>query len=466
MTVATPAPPTPPERVLPTLNKDGTRRWLRPKVAKGPFWRRRLATACALIALFTVIPYLRVNDKPIVLLDVVHRRFTLFGTTFHPTDTALLMLLLLAVFVTIFLLTAILGRVWCGWACPQTVYMEFLYRPIERWIEGTRARQLRLDVEGPNARRFVKNAVFLAVSMFLAHTFLAYFVGVESLARWVTRSPFEHPAAFLVMAGTTALMFLDFGWFREQVCLVACPYGRFQSVLLDRRSLIVGYDPLRGEPRAPLKGRTTEKGDCIDCSACVIVCPTGIDIRDGLQMECIHCTQCIDACDAVMEKVGKPKGLVRYGSRDEFEGKPRKILRPRVVLYPALLVVIVGALGWALAHRSPLDVTVLRGLGAPYAVLPGGQVSGPIRVKVVNRSGAERRYTVSIAEPPGLSLIAPVNPFTLGDGRTETSGMFVNAPASAFRNGLLEIVVRVEDDSGFVEEIPYRLLGPSRGGEP
>ncbi|HLB37401.1 MAG TPA: 4Fe-4S binding protein, partial [Gemmatimonadales bacterium] len=221
--------------VLPTLNQDGTRRWLRPKLSRGRFFRRRRGLAWVLIALFALIPYLRLNGKPLILLDVVRRQFTMFGTTFLPTDTVLLMLLLVGIFLAIFWLTAVYGRVWCGWACPQTVYMEFLYRPIERLIEGGSRAQSDLDRRGWALRRLIKHAVFVGLSLFLAHTFLAYFVGVEELRRWVTRSPVEHPAAFLVMATTTALMFLDFGWFREQVCMVACPYGRLQSVLLDRR---------------------------------------------------------------------------------------------------------------------------------------------------------------------------------------------------------------------------------------
>ncbi|MDP2703585.1 MAG: 4Fe-4S binding protein, partial [Candidatus Rokubacteria bacterium] len=272
-----PAPPPLPsatkERVLPTLNVDGTRRWMRPKLFEGRFLRRRRALAWALIGLFTVLPYLRMSGKPVILLDVVNRRFILFGATFLPTDTMLLMLLLVGLFIGIFLLTAIYGRVWCGWACPQTVYMEFLYRPIERLIEGGPRAQRDLDDRRLAPQRLLKYAVFGALSMFLAHTFLAYFVGVEALRHWITRSPFEHPAAFLVMAGTTALMFLDFGWFREQVCVVACPYGRFQSALLDRRSLIVGYDFRRGEPRGRLARRAGDGpgappralGDCIDC---------------------------------------------------------------------------------------------------------------------------------------------------------------------------------------------------------
>ena len=233
-------PPEATERVLPTLNPDGSRRWIRPKLFPGRCWHRRRTVAWGLIAVFTLIPYLSMRGRPLILLDVVHREFTLFGTTFLPTDSMLLMLLLVGVFLGIFLLTAVYGRVWCGWACPQTVYMEFLYRPIERLIEGNTTAQERLDRHPLHPRRLLKYAVFVACSMFLAHTFLAYFVGVRALAHWVTRSPFEHPVAFLVMAGTTALMLLDFGFFREQVCMVACPYGRFQSVLHDRRSLIVG----------------------------------------------------------------------------------------------------------------------------------------------------------------------------------------------------------------------------------
>ena len=263
--------------------------------------------------------------------------------------------------------------------------------------------------------------------MFLAHTFLAYFVGIEALRHWITRSPFEHPAAFLVMAGTTALMFLDFGWFREQVCMVACPYGRLQSVLLDRRSLIVGYDYRRGEPRGHLARRserghdaaTHSRGDCVDCGACVVTCPTGIDIRDGLQMECIHCTQCMDACDSVMDRIGRPRGLIRYSSRDELGGAPRRILRPRLIFYPLLLLAVWGMLGWSLAHRQSADVTVLRGVGSPFTLLPSGEVSNQIRIKIVNRSAGDRRYLIELVNGEGLHLIAPDNPV---GGRHGTCG--------------------------------------------
>jgi len=458
-----PAPPPMAERVLPTLNPDGSRRWIRPKLSRGPWWRRRLAVGWALIVLFTAIPYLRMNGKPLILLDVAHRRFTLFGTTFLPTDSMFLMLLLVGLFVGIFLLTAIFGRVWCGWACPQTVYMELLFRPLERLIEGNRGRQMKLDREGPDGRRMLKNVIFVFISLVLAHTFLAYFVGIDALVRWVTGPPAEHWPAFLVVAAVTGLMMLDFGLMREQVCLVACPYGRLQSVLLDRRSLIVGYDARRGEERALLRARTGPDrafGDCIDCGACVVTCPTGIDIRQGLQMECIHCTQCIDACDVVMAKIGKPLGLIRYGSRDEFSGKPRRVLRARIVIYPLIMLAVWGGLAYALAHRGSADVTVLRGIGAPYGVLPDGRISNQLRVKLVNRSGTTRRYAIAIEHAPELTLVSPDNPLEVGAGQSATASVFVMAPRAAIPHGLREIRIEVKDGAGFETEVPYRLLGP------
>jgi cytochrome c oxidase accessory protein FixG len=377
------------------------------------------------------------------------------------------MLLLVGTFLLIFLLTAIFGRVWCGWACPQTVYMEFLYRPIEALLEGNRARQLKLDREGPDFRRFAKHGVFVIFSMFLAHTFLAYFVGTEALARWITRSPFDHPAAFLVMAGTTAAMLLDFGVLREQVCLVACPYGRLQSVLLDRRSWIVGYDAGRGEPRSRLGTRPDRASgpDCIDCRACVETCPTGIDIRDGLQMECIHCTQCIDACDRVMDKIGRARGLIRYTSRDELARAPGRSFRARLVIYPALLLVAWGSLGWALAHRPSADVTLLRGIGVPFTILPDGQISNQMRIKIANRGEEERAYRLELVDAAGLTLVAPDNPVRVPADKLVETTAFVVGDDDAIPGGTRDVVLRVDDGAGFVADKPWRVLGPEEDEE-
>jgi cytochrome c oxidase accessory protein FixG len=450
------------ERVLSTLNVDGSRRWLRPRPSPGRFadWRRGVAYALMLV--FFLIPYLRIGGLPVMLFDLPRRRFDLFGTTFLPTDTLLLALLLVGLVIFIFLLTALAGRIWCGWACPQTVYMEFLFRPVERLLEGGPRGSQQLDRGGAlHPRRLLKYLVYAGLALFLAHTFLAYFVPVSELAQWVRRSPVQHPTSFLVMLGTTALVFFDFAYFREQTCLVACPYGRVQSVLLDRRSVIVGYDARRGEPRMKgVKERPAGAGDCIDCRLCVLTCPTGIDIRDGLQMECIHCTQCMDACDAVMTRIGRPLGLVRYSSRDELEGRPTGLLRPRVVLYPLALAVAVGLFVFGLGARAAPDVALLRGLGAPYTLEPDGSVVNQVRLKITNRGRQDRAIRIGLAGVDGATLVAPQNPLPVPAGQARTTSVFVVAPATGFPHGERPVTFRLGDGARWSRDFPYRLAGP------
>jgi cytochrome c oxidase accessory protein FixG len=458
-------------RVLPTLNQDGSRNWLRPKPSAGRWWRRRRVVAYALMLLFFAIPYLRVHGKPAILLDVPRRQFTILGTTFLPTDTMLLMLLLGILIISVFLFSALFGRVWCGWACPQTVYMEFLFRPIERLIEGGRSGSLRIDRSGHHLdpRRLLKGAVYLLLALFLAHTFLAYFVGIDALVRWVRLSPYEHPAPFLVMAVTTLLIFADFAWFREQTCLIACPYGRWQSVLLDNQSMVVSYDYRRGEPRMHgVKDRPATAGDCVDCSACVLTCPTGIDIRNGLQMECVHCTQCMDACDAIMDQVGRPRGLIRYSSRDALAGKRWHILRPRVLIYPVALAAFVGAFAWSLGTKQTADVTLLRSQAEPFSIEADGRISNQVRVRIANRGRDERDYHITISGADDGQVIAPVNPLEVEENEIETTSLFVLLPRRVFVNGEHNITITISDGHGFQQSYPFNLLGPvdSTGSPP
>jgi cytochrome c oxidase accessory protein FixG len=452
-----------PEPVLSTLNVDGTRRWIRPRLSPGPWWASRRVTAYLLMAVFLLVPYLTIGGRPVLLLDLPRREFSLLGATFLASDTLLFMLLFLSLMLAILLVTALFGRVWCGWACPQTVYMEFLFRPIEAWLEGGWRGSKKLDRHRRHLhpRRLAKYAIYAVLSLVLAHTFLAYFVPVGELARWMTRSPVEHPTSFAIVMLVTAMIFIDFTWFREQTCLVACPYGRFQSVLLDRRSLIVGYDPRRGEPRSKeILARPPGSGDCVDCRLCVLTCPTGIDIRHGLQMECIHCTQCMDACDSVMTRFGKPRGLIRYGSRDEFDGRASRVLRPRVVLYPAALAIAVGLFGWFLGTRSDAEVTVLRGIGAPYRVEHDGTVVNQVRIKIMNRSRADRRFAITLDDPAGARLVAPVNPMPVAAGRALTTSVFVVSPRRGFHGGERPTTLKLDDGRGWAETVPWRLLGP------
>jgi cytochrome c oxidase accessory protein FixG len=446
------------------MMEDGSRRWLHPRVARGPYLRARRILAYVLIAVFTLLPYLKIGGKPAVLLDLPQREFTVFGFTFLSTDTLLLALALLTLVLGICLVTALAGRLWCGWMCPQTVYMEFVFRPIERLFDGPPGARHRPGRKRTTPRTLAKYALYLLISAYLAHTFLAYFVGVEALAQWVRRSPLEHPLPFLVMLAVTGLMMFDFAFFREQMCIVACPYGRFQSVMLDRDSLIVSYDPRRGEPRGKLGDRKSGQphGDCIDCGGCTDTCPTGIDIRDGLQLECIACTQCIDACDGVMAHIGKPKGLIRLSSQAAIEGHPGRWLRVRVVLYPALMLVLATVFLVVLASKKSADVTVLQGFGMPYSETSPGEITNQVRVVIDNRSGRDAVYRIAVADNTQAHFVRQPEPIPLAAGQTAKTPVAIMAPATAFSRGIYDIQLRVSDDKAFQQEVACRLLGPVR----
>lgn len=464
-----------PGQVLATLHPDGTRKWIRPKLSPGRFLSRRKVLAWSLIAFFVVAPWIKVAGKPLIFLDIVHRQFTLLGTTFRPFETPLLMLLLLTIFIGIFLATALFGRTWCGWGCPQTIYMEFVFRPLERLFEGSPQEQAKRDREGGGLRRWVKNGVFAVIAAFLANTFLAYFVSWDQLLTWMTSPPADHPAAFSVMLGVTALMVFDFVYFREQTCLVACPYGRLQAALFDRDTWIIGYDTSRGEPRGKMRKKKKEqdgdattavaeppRGDCIDCKACVATCPTGIDIRDGVQLECIACAQCIDACDAIMDRIGRPRGLVRYTSEAVLAGEPQPhFLRPRTIVYTAILLLLASALTVALFNRPDAKVFALRALDAPFNVLPNGVVHNRLRLKVHNVTAEPRTYTLEVVGLPTDAVIAPEFPMTVAGGEQRTTSVFIKLPEDAFdARGKRPVQLRVSDGNGFETELTYTLLGP------
>lgn len=446
---------------LNSLKPDGSKRIITPRLAPGRFWNRRRMVAYGLVVLFVALPFMRVDTHPAFLLDVIHRQFWVAGHLFLPSDTVLLMLLGFVLLFGLVGTTAAFGRVWCGWVCPQTVYMEFFFRPLDRMFNTQIGWQ-----------RLLRKLLYGVLSFLLANLFLSYFVGTDALSEWVWRAPSAHPGAFALVVIVSGMMLFDFGFFREQMCTVACPYARLQSVMIDRQTLIIGYDRGRGEPRRKGKQRDGA-GDCIDCGKCVAVCPTGIDIRRGLQLECIGCAQCIDACDDIMVQLHKPTGLIRYDTQAALEPQfaqdtvpiPtwRRMLRPRIVAYGVIVLIAAGCLAGSVLAQKSVRMKLLRGQGRPYAVM-GEHVQNHVRVHVTSRMADTLPVTVvaqAIDPHVGLSIVSPQAIITLPPaGQGETS-MFVSAPTHAFHNGKLVITVSLQSSDGrTIDSAPFVLLGP------
>ena len=410
-----------------TIRADGSRPFLHPSDAHGRFNRARRISALALMVFYFSLPWITINGYPAVFLDVAERRFHLFGITLAAQDLWLLFFVITGLGFSLFFVTALLGRVWCGWACPHTVFLDHVYRRIERWIEGDAVKRRALDraplSAAKIARRTAKHGLYVLVSAVITHLFLAYFVSLPEVWSMVRAAPTEHWGAFGFIVFTTGLVYFNFAWFREQMCIVICPYGRMQSALIDDHSLVVGYDARRGNPPTPAArrgltadfsagvslaeavkaglpiGGAASGGDCVACNRCVQVCPTGIDIRQGLQMECIGCTACIDACDDVMTRLGRPRGLIRYDSQAGFNGERTRWIRPRTILYFVLLLIGVAVTTRALMSVKPATAGITRMTGAPY-VVDQNAVRNQFLVRIVNKRNVPVEFVVELAQTP------------------------------------------------------------------
>ncbi|GJM44352.1 MAG: cytochrome c oxidase accessory protein CcoG [Gemmatimonadota bacterium] len=448
-----------------TINDDGSRNFLHPADVHGRWQVRKNIIWGILLAIYVGTPWILIGGRPAVHIDIPGRNAFLFGHTFTNQDFYLMFFLVSGLGFGLFVVTSMLGRIWCGYACPQTVFMEGVFRRIERWIEGPRDARIRRNL-GPNTRdkvtrKLVKHAVFLILAYLTAHVFLAYFIPARELVRVVTQPPSAHWAAFLWGLFWTGILYFDYGWFREQTCLIICPYGRAQSAMHDRDTIVIGYDEKRGEPRSK---KTQEGGDCIDCFRCVAVCPTGIDIRDGLQMECVGCANCIDACDDIMERTQRPRGLIRYDSQRAFEeGTRRSFFRPRLFLYAALGLAGLLVFGFTVSRRDAFELRVLRSQGLPYQLEPEA-IQNVYSLRIQNKRDEPAvfflRMDVPDSAPASLNVVVPqprLEVPALGDVRSPIMGRVSRQDWVAS----FAMTVAVTDSAtGHTQTVDVRFRGP------
>jgi cytochrome c oxidase accessory protein FixG len=456
----------PADELLYSLSADGSRKYMRPVVHRGRYWHIRRRIAYSLMVLFVALPLIPIGGAPAVFLDLSTLRFHVLGATFHPTDNLLLAAFGFGVVVTVFFVGSTFGRLWCGFACPQTVYLEFLFRPIESWIEGGTTGQRHLDKQPWNARKVAiksgKWLLWMVIAIGMSATFVAYFVGWQPLAAGVVRQPGAWSAAALMIVALAALILFDFGWFRDQMCTIACPYGRLQNVIADPDTTLVAYDARRGEPRMRPRASVpgVNAGDCVDCNACVAACPTGVDIRRGLQIECIGEAQCVDACDAVMLKLGKPTGLIGFTSERQQQGGARRRWRPRNLAYLGLMAVAWGAFGTLLITRADALVEIVRGGREPYRLLVNGDVANQQRVRFTSQLDQPQRFTVEVVEPKGASLVLSQSPVVVRPEEVVTVNAVTTIASSSFVDGQATVTYLVTSDQGFRQQIEFLLLGP------
>ncbi len=398
---------------LGTVDEYGNRVYLHPEDVKG-FWKdKRDIVYWVLIALYLILPWIYIKNKPALLIDIFNREFTFMGSTFYGVDPILFFLIVISLIFFIAAATSLFGRVWCGWGCPQTVFITSLFLKIEAFIEGSARERRALDESPLSLKKALKKSIkwllFTIISLHIAHTFMGYFLGPRELFHMTMHAPSEHFGIFMATMIITAIFLFDFGWFREQFCIIACPYGRMQSVIMDENSLIIAYDKKRGEPRRGTPGVLREaEGDCINCYNCVKVCPTGIDIRRGTQLECIACTNCIDACDEIMTKIKKPTGLIRYGSENELNGIPRKTVTVRSVVYACISLFFILAFALFLNKSSDLQVLFIR--GAETFTYVESTVTNRFTVKFNYQGSEQYKVSIKISDPQLASQVKIITP--------------------------------------------------------
>ena len=455
---------------LATADQEGRRQWIYPTKPEGRFYRWRTWFSWLLLLIMFAGPFITIHGNPLLLMNIVERKFSLLGQIFWPQDMIIFAIAALVGLTSIVVFTAAFGRVWCGWACPQTVMMEMVFRKIEYLIEGDAHQQRALNQAAWNAgkilKKTLKHSAFYALSFLVGNVLLSYIIGWRALHQIVTDPPAQHLTGLSFMIGFSLLFYGIFARFREQACTFICPYGRFQSVLLDENSIVVAYDYKRGEKRGPFRRdqkfgerRYAGFGDCVACHQCVAVCPTGIDIRNGTQMECVHCTACMDACDAVMDKVGSPRGLIRYASLNGIERGERLRLTPRLKGYAVVLLALAAGLTFMIFTRTDVEATLLRASGALFQQMPDGHFSNLYTVKVVNKTSREMPVELRLESPAGDLRVMGRDLVVPAQKLAETSVLIELDPA-AMKSGTTPLVVGVYLDGHRIQTLKTAFIGP------
>ena len=477
-----------------TIDKDGKRIWLYPKKPKGRFYTARTWVTVGFLAFFLIIPFLSYQGEPLFLLNVIERKFIIFGLLFMPQDFHLFVLAMLTFIVFIVLFTVVFGRLFCGWVCPQTVFLEMVFRKIEYWIEGDGNAQRRLDAAPwtpeKMRKKALKHLIFFLIAVVVANFFLAYIIGMKAVIQIITEPLSMHVVGFAMMIVFSFLFYGVFARLREQVCTTICPYGRLQSVLLVPDSVVVAYDFVRGEPRGKIKKQkespkespapaektdllksigsaatTIEKtkpiGDCIDCNLCVQVCPTGIDIRNGTQLECTNCTACIDACDEVMDKVNRPKGLIRYDSQNGIKAGKRHIFTTRVKAYSAVLAVLLMVDVALITGRTDIETTILRSPGQMYQPVDSEHISNLYTFQVVNKTHKEMPLTFKIRDGVGIiKYVGNVTTPSVKPGKMTEGAFFIEMPNNKLTGVKTTLYIEVYEGEKLMDKVKTSFVGP------
>lgn len=447
-----------------TFSKEGKRLWLFPKMPKGKLYNFRRIIAWALLAFFYLAPFFKFRGEPLIFLNFLERKFVLFGNTFYPQDFYLLVLAVITLVVFIVLFTVIYGRIFCGWVCPQTVFLEFLYRPIEYLIDGDSSEQQKLanrEMDATKAlKRIVKHGIYLIISFFTILTFMAYVIGTGEVGQMLKGWPLEGFGILMGVLAFTGAHYFVFAWFREQVCTMVCPYGRLQGVMLDVNTILVAYDYKRGEPRG--KG---EKGDCINCRKCVAVCPTGIDIRNGTQLECINCTACIDACNSVMSVMNKPSGLIRFASEKSISEGQKVRFNARVIAYSAVLFSLLVLITYLFTVRGSFETHIIRSQGTMFQEYGPDSYSNLYNLELVNKTNSEVKVALKLLSPEG-EIIVMGDSLKAGKGEVAQRNLLIVLKKLNVKSSNNHLEIGVYEAGKLVDQISSTFVGPNSLDKP